>query len=82
MGKGEDGHLDKSSDGTMCVVLSPSCGSGWVAGKGGNRSSNGTRCMLCHHQAGRGEGEGKDKGEGEGGVEIRVGEGENSNGTC
>ena len=86
VGEGEDGHLDESSDGTTCtitwVVLSPSCGGGWVAGKGRDGSSNGTRCVSCHHQAGRGEGEGKDKGEGEGRAETRVGEGENSDGTC
>ena len=38
VGEDENGHLDKSSDGTMraivCVVLSLSCGGGWVAGEG------------------------------------------------
>ena len=51
-------------------------------GEGEDRSSNDMRCMLCHHQAGRGEGKDEDKGEGEGRVETRVGEGENSDGTC
>ena len=81
MGEGGDGHLDESGDGMTCtiacIVLSLSCGGGWVAGEGRDRSSNGTRCMLCCHQAGRGE----DKGEGEGGAETRVGKGKNSNGT-
>jgi len=52
-----------------------------MAGEDGNGSSNGTRCMSCHHQAGRSEGKNKNKGEGEGGAETRVGEGENSDGT-
>ena len=52
-----------------------------MAGEGGNRSSNSTRCMSCHHQAGRGEGKDKDKGEKEGRAETRVGKGENSDGT-
>ena len=85
MDEGEDGDLDESGNGTThaiaCVVLSPSCGGGWVAGEGRDRSSNSTRCVSCRHQAGRGEGEGEDKGEGEGRMETRVGEGENSDGT-
>ena len=75
VGEGEDGHLDKSGNGTTraiaCVMLSPSCGGGWVVGKGGDGSSNGTRCMLCRHQAGRGEGKGEDKGKARG-VGARV----------
>jgi len=70
VGEDEDGHLDH--------VITELWG---VAGKGRDGSSNGTRCMSCHHQAGRGESKDKDKGEGEGRVETRVGEGENSDGT-
>jgi len=53
-----------------------------MAGEGGDGSSNGMRCMLCHHQARRGEDQGEDKGEGEGRAETRMGEGKNSDGTC